>query len=145
MLKSEIREIPLKDLEGGKLDTSTTDELNSYPLVLLTRSGKIRVNLVNADGEDKQAIASRINNFVKNPTEKTITIQEDLRGLAYSLGAFIVIGGLLLILKEQLEKAFGEGIIEDGWSLIEVIGELFGLILNIVSFIAHILSSLDFR
>jgi hypothetical protein len=104
LLGSEVRAIPLRALQGAKVDKSIDSDGDTYRVIILTTSGEIPFTSYSGSGEDqKQEIASRINQFVRNPGETTLSVQQDDRFSAYLLGGiFSAIGLFLLVSSGQI-------------------------------------------
>ncbi len=98
IFKSNVKNWRFQELKGAKLDTKTTDKSGSYPLVLLTKSGSIPINLVNADSRQKEAKAKQINAILQNSQVSQLTIHEDSRLWTYPLGIFLIIVGSICII-----------------------------------------------
>lgn len=146
ILKSQVKNWKLKEVLSAKLDTSTTDSGNSYPLVLLTSDGSIPIDLVNADSTQKESKARQINAFLKNTREPKLTIHEDSRLWTYPLGLFLIASGavciiymlmnniIICIFDKTLDKAT---IKREGWFSKEVVeaklSEISGLNMDAVA------------
>lgn len=135
LLTSKIQDIPLRDVEGAEVIPTKTPENN--PLVLLTRRGTIDLNFTMASRNQKQVYAAQVNDFISKPTEKRLTIQEDSKWLAYSLGSLGIAVGVFCILIIQsitlsFDKTFDRLTIEQaGWFSKKVTNEALGNILKL--------------
>lgn len=83
LLGLKIREIPVNTLQGAKVEN---DEV-----VLLTNNGEVPFN------SDSSADASRINQFVRTPEQKTLTVQQDNRLLLYLFGGVFTASSLFIL------------------------------------------------
>lgn len=94
LLASEVREIPISILQGAKVDESRSSKSTTYGVVLLTITGEVPFTFYsNFDKGKKQAIASRINDFVKIPGETSLAVKQDDRWISYLFGGtFAAIG-----------------------------------------------------
>ncbi|HLO49068.1 MAG TPA: hypothetical protein VK211_11690 [Kamptonema sp.] len=95
-IDSEVREIPLTELQGAKIEFGARPNADTYRIVLLVKNNKIPLSPIysNLDGEKKEAMVSEINNFVKSPDKSTLKVQEDDRGVTWGLGVVLIAGGL---------------------------------------------------
>ena len=95
LLGSQVKETLLSELQGAKTEDNPMDE-DASRVVLLTSNGEVR--LTNSTGwKIAEAAASEINAFVKQAEKTSLTIQQDERGLYFSMGGFIIVAGLLSI------------------------------------------------
>ncbi|BAY08877.1 hypothetical protein [Calothrix sp. NIES-2098] len=67
-------------------------------MLLLTKSGSLPIDLINADSTQKAVKAAQINKFIQQVQVSQLTIQEDSRLWTYPLGIFLILGGLLCII-----------------------------------------------
>jgi hypothetical protein len=101
LLDSKVREILLNVLQGTKVEE---DEDNSYRVVVLISDGEVPFTSYSSSlGKDeKQAIASQINDFIRTPKETTLMVQEDDRRLLYPVGGICFAVGFVAISMGQL-------------------------------------------
>lgn len=98
LLKSQVKNWHIQDVQGAKLDTDDTDSWSTYPLVLLTKSGAVIIDLVNADSTQKEAKAAEINRIIQNNQAGKVTIKEDSRLWTYPLGLLLIGSGAICII-----------------------------------------------
>ncbi len=89
-LSREEIDIPLSELQGAKINEDTD------LVMLLTNNSEVAFTSYSITNEsEEQSIARRINNFVKNPQEKTLTVHKDnSQWFHYALGGSLIAAGL---------------------------------------------------
>ncbi len=83
-------DIPLNELEGAKINEDTD------LVMLLTNNQEVAFTSYSITNEkEEESIANRINNFVKNPSQKTLTVHKDnSQWFHYALGGSLIAAGL---------------------------------------------------
>ena len=89
-----LKNIPLAQLQGANLKPSFGKAREiSYQVILLTNKNKIPLRWHgDFQCESYEALTTRINAFVKNPTDNTLSVQQDEREFGYfflGLGIFL--------------------------------------------------------
>ncbi len=97
-----VNNISLAQLQGADLKTTLRKNKDiSYQVVLLTEKNKIPLRWYgDFQRESYEALTTKINSFVKNSTDKTLTVQQDEREFAYffwGLGGFIFLLSFLFL------------------------------------------------
>ncbi len=108
LLGSKSKEIPLNILQGAKVEENNDgDGSNTYRVVILTSSGEVPFTSNSSSGEsEKQAIASHIKNFIKNPAIASLTEKQDDRFSMYLFGGIFVTAGLIPLLARVVTCVF---------------------------------------
>ena len=97
-----LKNIPIAQLQEANLETfSGKDKEISYQVVLLTDENKIPLRWYgDRTRKSYEALTTRINAFVGNPTDTTLTVQQDDREFGYvffGLGSFLLLLSFLFI------------------------------------------------
>lgn len=100
ILGVDIKKIPLKSLHGAEVESSTDSEGDTtYRVILKTNRGNIDFSSYSSSGySEKEYIASNINNFVKNTSQQTVTVEQDERIFIYLFGGVFALLGLIIVL-----------------------------------------------
>lgn len=95
LLGSQVKETHLSELQGAKTEDNPMDE-DASRVVLLTSKGEVR--FTNSTGwQIAEAAASEINAFVQKAEKTSLSIEQDERGLYFSMGGLVLAAGLLTI------------------------------------------------
>lgn len=100
--KEHIRTFPLRELKSASLESSTSSSSSkrTYYVSLETSTGEIDLptNVYGASGT-RASLVTEVNDFIKNPEQTTLNIQEDdLRWQMYLFGGvFLSIPNLIAI------------------------------------------------
>jgi len=107
--KEEIRTFPLQELKSASLESSTSSSKTTYYVFLETEREDILLptDAYGATGT-RASLVAEINNFIKNPKETSLNVQEDDRrwetyfagGLFLSIPNFIAMYALKLGIQE---------------------------------------------
>jgi len=83
-------DIPLNELQGAKVNEDTD------LVMLLTNNQEVAFTSYSITNEsEEESIAHRINNFVKNPNQKTLIVHKDnSQWFHYALGGSLIAAGL---------------------------------------------------
>lgn len=119
LLQSEVKEIPLNVLQKAEVAESRSDDGYTYRVTLVTSNGDLPFTSYSSSGEGgKQAIASRINEFVGNPSETSLKVQQDDRLFIFIFGSVFIIVGFFVgvcwgqIVTCQFDKTLGSLILK---------------------------------
>ncbi len=107
LLGSQSKQIPLNMLQGAKVEEDNSDDGNTYRVIILTSSGDIPFTSYLSYGEsDKQAIASHINQFLRDPRQTSLIQKQDDRLLMYLFGGSFVIVGFIMLMAPVVTCVF---------------------------------------
>ena len=89
----------IAQLLGAEVQTSESSDGDTYRLLLKTERGEVPLTEVYSSGRrGKSRKAALINAFVSNPSQTSLTIQQDDRWFAYPFGGiFVLAGGGIII------------------------------------------------
>ncbi len=102
LLGRTIREIPLNSLLGAKLDKN----VDSYGVIIQTNKGDIPFTSYQSDATRDNVqleIASSISNFISNPQERYLKVEQDDTWLIFTAGVSFVFGLFLMTSVGEIE------------------------------------------
>lgn len=99
---TETKPIPLKDLQGAKIQQTVNQKKKRityiYRVMLSTAKGYIPLTESFTSGKEQPyKIARKINQFINNPQQKTLNIQLDHLWVGYIFGGLFGIFGLVVL------------------------------------------------
>ncbi|BAZ31054.1 hypothetical protein NIES4074_35250 [Cylindrospermum sp. NIES-4074] len=98
ILKSQVMTMPVKALQGAKVDTIRSDDGNTYQVVIVINNTDVSFTSYSSSGvANKQAIVSDINNFVETPSERSLIVKQDDRWLIIPFGGLFVLAGSIIV------------------------------------------------
>lgn len=95
---SRREEMSLGSVRGARVDVTQKLLYGTMTLVANTDSGDLRLDLVAADGREKDSLAAETNRFLNDEAVAAISIREDYRVLGLAFGLFLVAAGAVCIL-----------------------------------------------
>jgi len=102
VLGSDVTTIPIKSLQGAKLDQSNRSSSGgraTYRIELLTAEGTVPVTNVYSSGiANQRQQVEQIRSFVEDPTQISLNIRHDDRWFGYLLGVAFGGVGVLFVL-----------------------------------------------
>lgn len=99
LLKTESQEIQLATLQGAIVDEIHSSKGTTFRLVIVTTNGEIPfTSYYNPNQIGKQINATRITDFISQPTATSLTIRQDDRGSTVLFGGVFVAGGMVVVL-----------------------------------------------
>ncbi len=100
LLGSSFQEIPLQSLQGAQIikqnieDLAEDSDYSAFYVALLTEKGRVFLPFYRLDHHYAQDIVAQINDFVENPDNTALEIDEDYRWSAYLWGVTLLgLGG----------------------------------------------------
>jgi hypothetical protein len=91
--------IPLNKFHGAKVEKNSGEDSDTYRVVIHTNNGEEPLTRQSdSDFDEKQAIVVEINNFIKNPRQKSLVVEQDTRLSMYLVGGLIAACGFLVII-----------------------------------------------
>lgn len=93
---------PISQLQSAEITESTSksrkrrDRSKTYRIVLITSSGRIPfTRAYSSDPDPKERNLAQINAFLSTPSQSSLKIEQDDRGLMILIGSvFIIVGGI---------------------------------------------------
>lgn len=98
ILKSQVMTMPVKALQGAKVDTISGDDGNTYQVVLIINNTDVPFTSYSTYvWDEKQAIVSDINKFVETPSQRSLIVEQDDRWKSIQFEGLFVLAGSIII------------------------------------------------
>lgn len=98
-------EIPISDIYGAKLYEKQDPDSKTYKysVVLQTKSAEIDLSLSYSTNYDlKNQVVSKINNFIKNTGEVSLSVSDNDGGLILLTSLALILFGIILIIRSRI-------------------------------------------